>query len=304
MSMKITKKILAGTLALMNAFTAVSAEPVKVEKPTDSFISTKEDKKPNRESTKKKLAKGAAIAAGGVAVVAAATGGAIALIRNIFKTREIEENLNPLPSSSGVLDCYLLLKLRSNSEIEELFEKYKETDFVKALTYLIGVLDGNESVDKGRVIESLRYVGSCTSVIGYESKYYKLLYKGTACYIVNYLAPDKTLIDNSGFDSSLLGDPGIHFILGFGDFSKSDKEKIMKFNFSCSSYNLEAIGVRGEEDCCFDTAYMKHEDGKWHRHSFDGIKEEPFDDDSMMSKLKKFGPEVRLFYVKSNEQPS
>lgn len=41
MSMKIAKKILAGTLALMSTFTAVSAAPVEIEKPTDSSTAQK-----------------------------------------------------------------------------------------------------------------------------------------------------------------------------------------------------------------------------------------------------------------------
>lgn len=78
-------------------------------------------------------------------------------------------------------------------------------------------------------------------------------------------------------------------------------ENVMEIRPDNWVYDLTSVIMCDEEDYCFTIAYMKHEDGKWHRHSFDGIKEESFDDDSMMSKLKKFGPEVRLFYVKSNE---
>lgn len=45
MNMKIAKKILAGTLALMSTFTAVSAEPVKSEKVTAVSENVKTEEK-------------------------------------------------------------------------------------------------------------------------------------------------------------------------------------------------------------------------------------------------------------------
>ena len=115
MSMKIAKKILAGTLALMSAFTAVSAEPVKSETSFSDSTSVS-NKNPEGESTKKKSAKGAAIAAGGAAAVAAAVGGAIVLFREIFKTHEVENNGSLLETSRKILELYLIPGVREHVE--------------------------------------------------------------------------------------------------------------------------------------------------------------------------------------------
>lgn len=71
--MRITKKILAGTLALMSAFTAVSAEPVKSEKPS-AVSKNVNNEKWKREFIEKKLIKYNTIAAGTLFAVAGLLG--------------------------------------------------------------------------------------------------------------------------------------------------------------------------------------------------------------------------------------
>ena len=299
MNMKITKKILAGTLVLMNTFTAVSAEPVKSETLSSDSTSVN-NKNPEGKSTKKKLAKGVAIAAGGAAAVAA-VGGAIALIRNIFKTREIEENWDLSDVSRRVLWFYL------TPEVRECVERNKDTKLGEALAYLFDVLDGIEPVDKLRLIGSFECVNGYTGVFRrkYEFGCNELdcvlresLSKGIPYYDVEYLALDD--ISNKYFQLSGLNDSYMYGIYtdGIDDFSEC-KDNIMNVNPSdgSSSYSLKMIVV-----CDGNTIYVKCKDDRWRVNPFDGIKEKPLDDNSMLKKCSH--RKVRLFYVKSNQQCS
>lgn len=297
MSMKTAKKILAGTLVLMNTFTAVSAEPVKSETLSSDSTSVN-NKNPEGKSTKKKLAKGVAIAAGGAAAVAA-VGGAIALIRNIFKTREIEENWDLLEVSKRVLCFYL------TSEVRECVERNKDTKLGEALAYLFDVLDGTEPVDKLRLIGSVECVNGYTGVFRYEFGCNELdrvlresLSKEIPCYDAGYLALDN--ISNKYSQLSGLNDSHMYSIFtdGIDDFSEC-KDNIMNVNSSdgSSSYSLKMIGVRGR-----NTAYVKCKDDRWRVwcvNPFDGIKEKPLDDNSMLKKCSHI--DVILIYVKSNK---
>ena len=301
MSMKITKKILAGTLALMNTFTAVSAAPVKNETPSSDSTSAKSEK-PNDKSTKKELAKGAAIAAGGAAAVAAAVGGAIVLIREILKTHEVENNGSLLETSRKILELYLIPGVR------EYVEKYKDTELGKALNYLFVVLDGSALVNKGRVIESLQCVNSYMGIFGRKSGCDELkrfleksLFERVNYYNAGCLTPDNIL--SKYLPLSMFSGRDMYSVCadGIADFSK-DKEKIMEIHPSDgkSVYNLQAIFMYDEENCCFTTAYVKHKDGKWYKHSVDGIKEKPLDDNSMLKKCSH--RKVNLIYVLNQQR--
>lgn len=297
MSMKIAKKILAGTLALMSTFTAVSAEPVKSE--TSSSDSTSvNNKNPEGKSTKKKLAKGAAIAAGGAAAVAA-VGGAIALIRNIFKTREIEENWDLSCVSRRVLWFYL------TSEVRECVERNKDTKLGEALAYLFDVLDGIEPVDKLRLIGSVECVNGYTGVFRRKFEFgcgelnrvlMESLSKGISYYDVGYLALDD--ISNKYSQLSGLNDSYMYSIRtdGIDDFSEC-KDNIMNVNSSdgSSSYSLKMIVV-----CDGNTTYVKCKDDRWRVNPFDGIKEKPLDDNSMLKKCSH--RKVNLIYVLNQQR--
>ena len=303
MSMKIAKKILAGTLALMNTFTAVSAEPVKVEKPTDSSISTKEDKKPNRESTKKKLAKGAAIAAGGVAVVAAAAGGIFALIRNSV----VEPSANSVIESSAILKVSRkVFEWYLDPKVREYVEKYKNIKLGRILANLFDVLDKKELIDAQNIKENLkcveRYIGNSGSefecselmrVLNEEDR--KVGYRNFKYLTISniWILPVYVM---SGQDMH-------SFCVNNIDLSELDSAILIRMFSSDSkfSYDLKAIFMCDEENCYFTTAYVKYEDDTWHIHSFDGIKEESFDEDFITSMLANCHRKVNLFYVKSNK---
>ena len=295
MNMEITNKILAGTLALMSAFTSVSAEPVKIEKPTDSPIITQYEK-----STGKKLVKGVIIAVAGVVAVAAGVGTGV-LVRDIFETRRMEENGTFLDVSNKIFEWY------SDPEVKSYVKKNKDTELGKTLTYLFDVLDGKKSTNRWCILRNLkcvcRYMGISGSKFGCNELRCFLnesLNNGVGRFSFECLTPNSMLL---GY-LHLLGNEDINkysvCVGKFANFSKYNK-KFMKIEFTSSNliYDLKAIVMFDKENHCFNTAYLKQEDGKWHRCSFDGIKEEPIDDDLIIYMLEKYGENVNLIYMKT-----
>ena len=66
--------------------------------------------------------------------------------------------------------------------------------------------------------------------------------------------------------------------------------------FSCSnkiSYSLEAIIVCDEKNYTF--VYVKEEDGRWHRRSFDGL-EDVLDDKEIKYIFEELSVNVNLIY--------
>ncbi len=257
MSMKIGKKILAGTLALMNTFTAASAEPVKVEKPTDSFISTKEDKKPNCESTLKELAKGAAITARvtAIAAVGALIGGAIGLARNVNDPELLEV-------SRRVFEWYLDPKVR------KCVEKYKDTKLGKALKYLFDVWDKNRVANAYDFTRSLFYIRDCMkdSRCKFEwCELYNVLNEydeRTGHCTIKCLNPNGDLASSvSNTDNDRLS----ICIDSTSDFSGYKGDFIQLFSSASNfTYELKAIMLNVRFTNMFSLAYVKQEDGKWH----------------------------------------
>lgn len=288
--MEIAKKVLAVTLALMSAFTTVNAESVKSDKPTDSSISAKDE-----ESTGKKLAKGAVITVGVVAI-AAAVGKIFSLIRNIpeTETRETEENLMWFDFSYKIFEWYL------DPEIRFVVKKYEDTELGKSLTYLFNVLDKAEGVEvTGSLIEKhLCCVYRFTKRFSRETECMELRnflnerhceimacdYYGPKCIDMNCFKEERGLVlqDRCGIRLNACIDCTKHV------------ENFMKF--SCSnkiSYSLEAIIVCDEKNYTF--VYVKEEDGRWHRRSFDGL-EDVLDDKEIKYIFEELSVNVNLIY--------
>ena len=302
MSMKITKKILAGTLALMNTFTAVSAAPVKNETPSSDSTSAKSEK-PNDKSTKKELAKGAAIAAGGAAAVAAAVGGVFALFREIFKTQNIKV---PLETSRKILECYMVSR-DPNSKINELLERYKETKLVKALMDLFIALDVNGLVNKECVIRSLKCVDSYIGIFGHETgcielrQFFKegLDKEIERCTIKSPVSGNiLSSIDNMIVEKNMLS----VYVDSNVDFSKLRYEEINTCKTLHADYNLKAVYICDEENF-LSTIVCVEIGGKWYMLSLCGNNEELSTGDSILFLLKNYRGrgKVNLFYVKSNK---
>ena len=301
MSMKITKKILAGTLALMSTFTAVSAAPVKNETPSSDSTSAKSEKS-NDKSTKKELAKVAGIVGGAAAVV----GGVIVLFREIFKTHEVENNGSLLETSRKILELFLLSKFCPDSKINELLEKYKETDLVKALRCLFGVLDGNGPVDKECVIRSLKCVDGYMGIFGHETECIELrqfLKEGLneeieRCTIKSPVSGNiLSSIGNMIVEKNMLS----VYVDSNVEFSKLMYEEINKCKTPFEDYNLKAVFMCGEENF-LSTIVCVEIGGKWYMFSLCGNNVKLSTGDSILFLLKNYRErrKVNLFYVKSN----
>ena len=301
MSMKITKKILAGTLALMSTFTAVSAAPVKIEK--SPVVPTSENNKnPEGKSTKKELAKVAGIV-GGAAAAVAAVGGAIVLFREIFKTQNIKV---PLGTSRKILECYMVSR-DPNSKINELLEKYKETELVKALMDLFIALDVNGLVNKECVIRSLKCVDSYIGIFGHETgcielrQFFKegLDKEIERCTIKSPVSGNiLSSIDNMIVEKNMLS----VYVDSNVDFSKLRYEEINTCKTLHADYNLKAVYICDEENF-LSTIVCVEIGGKWYMLSLCGNNEELSTGDSILFLLKNYRGrgKVNLFYVKSNK---
>ncbi len=305
MTMKITKKILAGSLAVVSAFTAASAEPVKVEKPTDSFISTKEDKKPNRESIWKKVAKGAAITAGvtATAVAAVAIGGVTALNRYI--------------SDSGLLEVsHKVVEWFLDPEVRECVERYKYTGLGKALKYLFDVLEGRVVCDENKLFflqnlgENMVYVcryvkdfgckSGCDELDNVLNRHDEKTGHCTIKCLTPYERLESYLPSNDKDKYSIC----INSMSGFSEFKSEYKEKFMQIRSltSNSVYELKAIIFDVKLFDFLSGTCVKQKNGEWRKYLFGGNKTlKTIDDDSIIpetiSWCRKMG-KVNLLYVK------
>ena len=285
MSMKITKKILAGTLALMNTFTAVSAEPVKVEKPTDSSISTKEDKKPNRESIWKKIAKGTAITAGVTATVVGAAmmlaGGEIMGSFELFSKMGMEDR-NFFCILYDVLYGYSV----SNSNIRKYIRNdCKNTELRQALMYLFRVLDGEEVSNKECIEKNLKLV--------YNS--YSDCEKLFSMKCGEYCGFSYTEYDTHYYYSGMIY---IDLLRSSGEFTKSYCLKDYKQMYADSNYELNAIIFYVDHCDPIDKLFscIRDESGNWTEHSFAGGRRSV--DETTVERLLNINRNRRLIYKK------
>ena len=293
--MKISKKILLGTLLLMSVFITVGAAGMaEIEKPTDYFISAKDE-----ESFGKKLDKDTPITLRGAVIVAVIVE-IIALFRYSIESYILKDNRVLLKFSKKIFEWYL------NPEVRKCIKKYEDTELGKSLTYIFGVLDREESVDSKRIEENLAHVWHYMEILGPASGCEELRRvlnerdREVVHHNIERLTPDNILkehlplpmISSSGMYSICVGN--------IADFSK-DKEKIMQINSSEGNpvYNLKAIVLCDKNVGCFTTAYVKQKDGKWDIRSIYGTEREPIDDDSIISILVNRGRIVNLIYMKA-----
>ncbi len=296
--MKITKKILAGTLALMNVFTVLSAEPVEIEKLPDTSTTAK-DKKSKHESIKKKLVKEVAKATG----TAAAFCGVVALIRNIFKTCNEKERIKIIDNSLIIFEWYSIAKIR------DYIEKFSgESRLKEVLERLFSVLDGNAGLlNEQKIISDLEYAfhliesGNDTLKISIESEFGTKVLKKRFCCDSKWCSPLDINEEFSKMESNFACDKcdtisifvegganGFHNIENFMEIM-CEKDK------KCYRYSLTAVAMCGEKNGFFTTAYLENMDaGRWEAHSF----ENEICTDSIESQLFTLKKSVNLIYTK------
>ena len=176
----------------------------------------------------------------------------------------------------------------------------------KVLIDLFDVLDGKKLISKWRIIKSFKcvhhYMGIFEHALGCEELKRALIESDRKVEYCNIKHLEPSNISVEYLLLSMFSGPNMYSIGvdNIADFSK-DKERIMRINSSKDNhvYNLKAILMFDEESCCFNTVYLKQEDGKWHRRSFDGIKKEPLNDDLIISMLGKQSKNVNLIYMKT-----
>lgn len=295
--MKIAKKILLGILVLMSTFIVVSAaDIVESEKPTDSSIRANDE-----ESTGKKLDKDTAITLRGAVIVAVIVE-IIALFRHSLEAYILKDNRLLLKFSRKISEWYL------NPEVRKCIKKYEDTELGKSLTYVFAVLDREESIDSKRIEENLAHVWHYMEILEPASGCEELRRvlnerdKEVVHHYIEHLTPDNILKEH--LPLSMIGGSGMYIICvgNISDFSK-DKEKIMEIHPSDgkSVYNLQAIFMYDEENCCFTTVYLKEEGGKWKMHSIYGNSMESLNDGGITYMLANCHRKVNLFYVRSDK---
>ena len=259
MSMKITKKILAGTLALMNTFTAVSAAPVKNETPSSDSTSAKSEK-PNDKSTKKELAKGAAIAAGGAAAVAAAVGGVFALFKCFLK--QSEENKCACDYDKILVtlkNAFVWFSVGQHDErVENLLKKSEDFEF------LFNAMENKrgKTIDKQRIIQCLERFSHdddlkfSLTMLGLNISAYCLECNSSQNIIVNI--GSSLLKDDSmcGFSSHDI------FVVDVKNYSGLKNFKKVKFS-EINDYSLKAIMIYNKEDLFSTKIYVMNKQNKW-----------------------------------------
>lgn len=292
MNMKITKKILAGALAVASTFTVSATEPVEIEKPTAVSANVTNEE----PGSKHKILKGV-LAAG--AVTALAAGGIFGLVHFLSKDDEnkaCDERKEELHyASDWVMYCYSVPKIR---ECIENFSKTRETESSRAFKYLFGVLDGKEGLNKYRVEESLKYImdhtfdpgASCFDDLGAAIKgadaYRDQVYD---CRPIDI---SKECCFDTQRDTISIFVPGSRYypciVNNFERFKCSANHQV--------TYNLKSV-LYSSGDWSFVESYIRHEDGEWYKHSFDGNCTK-ISKDLVESKLKYINCCTRLIYTK------
>lgn len=293
--MKIAKKILATNLALMSAFAVSAAEPVEIEKPTDSPIITK-----NEKSTGKRIVKGIAIGVAGTLVVAAGVVAGL-FVKDISETHKMDENGTFLDVSSKIFEWY------SDPMIKSYIEKNKDTELGKALIYLFDILDGKESINNRRIIRNFKCVCRYMGISGNKSGCDELrrflnesLNNGVVRLSLECLTPDSMLAECSHLPrNENIKKYSVH-VGKFANFSKYNK-KFMRVEVTGSNlvYDLRAIVIPDKKNRSFNAVVLKQEDEKWHMHSFGGDKGELNDDDLIIHMLENHCENVNLIYMKT-----
>ena len=271
MNMKITNKILAGTLALMSAFTSVSAEPLESEKLPAVSQNTKSEK------LKHKILKGALTVGAVGATAGLIFGGVFNLVCFLYKRDENKvddeyekERVKLCSASDWVIYCYCIPQIR---ECIENFYETRETESSCAFKYLFDVLDGGEKLDRQRVKNSLKcvfnhtcyYHSHCLDDLGKAIKGVDDNVSG--CEVYNHLT------DISKEEGWFNGrDDTIRVFVPGNSYRPYFLKNFIKIKCSRNTqitYNLKAAILYNNKGWPFTECYIKHENG-WYRHSLDG----------------------------------
>lgn len=254
MNMKLTKKILAGTLALMSAFTAVSAKPVDKENLTNTSINSRDEQVERKSgSIKKKLAAGFAGTAGVVI-------GAVALFKYFLKQSEENKCACDYDKILETLKRALLwFSVGQHDErVENLLKKSGDFECLfKAMEN-----KGGKTVDKQRIIQCLERF-SHDSDLAFSLINLRL---NISAYCFGCNSFQNIIVD---IGSSLLKDDSMcrfssHniFIVDVKNCSGLKNFKKVKFS-EINDYSLKAIMIYNKEDLFSTKIYVMNKQNKW-----------------------------------------
>lgn len=271
--LKIAKKILAGTLALMSTFTAVSAAPVEIEKPTGSSTSAKNEEsiaastknvndKNSKGKIKSKLFKGVSITAGVFALPST---------YNFLREEEIYDMAYRF--SRYIFACYLYPDYR------KFIEEHKDTKLGKIFIYIFDLLDGKRESKRPieGVLELARaYRKLCRNRIEHDEieKFFEELEKLVG-NILNEDLPVGNACDLSEVFKICSGEikSNLPIISVCPGYNIQNFERSSSVSSGGNDYELKVIVESDVTNHFYTAAYVKQENGNWERRSLDGKNE-------------------------------
>ena len=278
MSMKVTKKILAGTLALMSSFSAVSAEPVGIEESPNVSTSVNneeaEAKVKAKTEAEAKLVRDAAmvgstIGAAGV-VIAAFVGEALGKLTAFYtNNKDLRENYS-MSFHNNLCHVLQWFIIASNiPEFGEVIEKYGETyqDEEKkeeVLNLLFKILSGGQKSNGVNILaDNLKYIDDLRvgrNNFGQRIRKFNECCKNvkSICGVFSCDGPSKEMVRRT-IDSS-----------NWESFDGLKQIEVSSSNGSSNNYELKAMIVEGNETCL----YMRNGEGKWYKIFFNGTSQE------------------------------
>ena len=275
MSMKVTKKILAGTLALMSSFSAVSAEPVGIEESPNVSTSVNneeaEAKVKAKTEAEAKLVRDAAmvgstIGAAGV-VIAAFVGEALGKLTAFYtNNKDLRENYS-MSFHNNLCHVLQWFIIASNiPEFGEVIEKYGKTyqnkeEKEEVLNLLFKILNGNKKGNGVNILaDNLKYIDDLRDgrndfgqrIIRESNEYCKNV--KSICGVFSCDGPSKGMVRRT-IDSS-----------NRGPFGWLKQIEVSSSNGSPNRYELKAMIVEGNET----RLYMRTSEGGWCEILFNG----------------------------------
>ncbi len=270
MSMKIGKKILAGALAVMSAFTMVSAEPIHSKEMTTVSANVKKEDSKYRK----------AFIVGALGVAAIATVGG--LTNEILKIRK-----NARLNVSRQIFLYYLVP-----EVKRFIDSFEETEQIESAKRLSDVLRDGRAMSRRDFMRELDRASGLPENKARPCVYETLLWERAILYLGANILHSERGLDTVIIDvKSCIND--LKYLEDVIKIKAPVGDELYK------TYDLKSVIMCDEENYCFTTAYVKREDGKWHRHSFDGLKE-TIDDDALRGKLSTTKQKVSLVYKKES----
>ena len=281
--MKITKKILAGTLALMNVFTVLSAEPIEIEKSPDTSTSKK-----NKEVKLKRKIFGKILTAALFSVIGFS--GVVKLLSKDDKVSDSKYEEEHFVVNEPLDQVFYYCSV---PKVREYIERNaQEANFI----YLFNVLKGIEQVDGRRVEIALKYVEDQLRdyMFGVENKLLSGVSEIEDMYVYR-----KNFSNQIGYDMSGVDDTHdtVIFCLGKNSypFDKKFSHCLKKAELV---YDLTSIIVHNENDFPFTSLYINYENGNWYRCSFNSNNGEKVSEKEIFSKFLNSTQYIDLVYTK------